>query len=344
MIRRLSLVVLVALSVAIGVRPAVAQTTVNQTTLSAAVDGVQSTVSVASAATLAVNQLLFIDKEADRITAINGTVISVQRGYASTNATAHVSGAIVYSGAQSSTAGGVFWASDPQVGSCTYSSEQYSLRIVPSSGRIWSCSNGQWTNVVDSYVFVPFSSCNSAVSANSTGTNGFTTLGTGVPVVQAQTSSTATHYFDCSIPVPTRSNVLTSAYIVDAEFYYGTQTTALGTQAAVLASGTMNGNVVFSKSTYPVPGASETALDATVKTRADSGSLLITPAVGSFNVALTASGSFFSVKFTPASPIAMSTNRTQYWLNVSLLGTTSQATIVNSPGFVVHYRLLAIGI
>lgn len=341
---------LVAFALAIGLfsSPAAAQTTVTTTTLSSAVTSNQNTVQVVSASTLAVNQLLFMDREAMLINAVNGTVISVQRGYMGSGGAPHVSGVTVYSGAQGSSAGGPFWAGDPNVGSCTYSSEQYSLRIVPSTGRIWACSNGQWMNVVDAFVFVSQTSCNSSVSGNGTGTNGYTVKGTApsIPVVQAQTdtTSTNTHYFMCNIPLPTRLAPFKAAYVVDVEFYYGVQTTALGTQVATLASGTMNSKTVFTTIAYPTPAASETATGLAEATRADSGTLTITPVVASFNTGTTTAGQFYSAKFTPSSPIAMSTDRQQLLFTISLLNTATSATITNSPGFVVHYRTLQLGI
>jgi hypothetical protein len=191
--------------------------------------------------------------------------------------------------------------------------------------------------------WVPAGACNSAVSANGTGTNGLTTTGASTtPVVQAQTNNTGTntHTFICSIVPPTPIVVASGTSgiaITDAVFFYGVQTTGLGTQVAVLASGTMNGSIVFSTITYPAAAASETPSTVT-PVRADTGSLLITPAVASSNVATTTAGSFYSVKFTPSAPILYNTDLTQLLLTVSLLNTATSATITNSPGVLVHYK------
>src|SRR5690242_6647651 len=93
------------------------------------------------------------------------------------------------------------------------------------------------------FYWVPPSACTSSVSANSTGTNGQTTTGaSAVPVVQAQTSATGTntHTYICNISPPTAIITARAGIaILDAVFLYGPQS-ALGTQSATLASGTMN--------------------------------------------------------------------------------------------------------
>ena len=185
--------------------------------------------------------------------------------------------------------------------------------------------------------------CNASVSANGTGTNGLTTTGASVtPVVQAQTSVTGTntHTFVCNI-APAGAILVASGTnglaVTDAVFFYGVQTTGLGTQVATLASGTMNSAIVFSTIAYPVPGASETP-SAVTPVRADTGSLVISPAVAAFNVATTTAGSFYAVKFTPSAPILYNTDLTQLLLTVSLVNTATSATVTNSPGVLVHFK------
>jgi hypothetical protein len=181
-----------------------------------------------------------------------------------------------------------------------------------------------------------------SVSGNATGTQGYTVLGTApsIPVVQAQTSATGTntHYYSCNLAMPGRLAVARAAWVVDTVFYYGVQTTALGTQVATLASGTMNSKTVFNSIGYPTAAASETATGLAEAARADAGTLTITPVVASFNTGTTTAGEFFSAKFIPANPIAVSTDSQQLYLLVSLLNTATSATVTNSPGVLVHYR------
>lgn len=192
------------------------------------------------------------------------------------------------------------------------------------------------------YYWVPPGACGTGVSGNGTGTQQLTTVGASfAPVIQAQTSAsgTNTHTFTCNIAPP--SYLVTTGsglMITDATFYYGVQTTGLGTQAAVLASGTMNGVIVFSYVDMPTAGTSETPSTVT-PVRADSGTLAISPAVASFNVATTTAGAFYSAKFTPASgTLVHKTVNRALWMVVSLLNTATSATITNSPGILVHYR------
>lgn len=347
-------VILLMLALLFGT-PVFAQTTVTQTTLNGAVSapsqGVPATTIVLTSATGVAGPTasqpgseLFVDQEAMLVTSISGTVAQVIRGYDSSPTSPHNSGAIVYAGPTAGITGSPYVFTDPAIGPCTSGNELYSLRINTRTGRLWQCTAGYWANVIDAFMFVPAQYCQSSVSGNGTGTNGYTSIGTApsLPVVQAQTSVTGTntHYYVCSlIPDTSRFAAAKSVYIVDAEFYYGVQTTGLGTQVAVLASGTMNAKTVFTSITYPVPGAAETATGMTEAVRADAGTLLIAPVVASFNVGTTTAGEFFSAKFTPATPLIVSTDHQQILLTVSLLNTATSATITNSPGLIVHYRL-----
>lgn len=335
--------------------PAFAQTTVTQTTLNGAVSapsqGVPATTVTLTSATGVAGPTatqpgseLFVDQEAMLVTSISGAVAQVIRGYDSSPTSAHNSGAIVYVGPTAGISGSPYVFTDPPIGPCTAGNEQYNLRINTRTGRLWQCTAGYWANVIDAFMFIPASYCQSSVSGNATGTNGYTVVGTApsLPVVQASTSATGTntHYYQCSlIPDTSRLAAAKSVYIVDVEFYYGVQTTALGTQVAVLASGTMNAKTVFQSITYPVPAASETATGTAEAARADAGTLLITPVVASFNVGTTTAGEFFSAKFTPATPLVVSTDHQQVLFTASLLNTATSATVTNSPGILVHYRL-----
>ncbi len=186
---------------------------------------------------------------------------------------------------------------------------------------------------IGSYWVAP-GACQAVVSGNSTGTNGLTVVGaSNTYVIQAQTSAsgTNTHTYQCNISPPVRPSA-----ILDATFYYGIDTTNLGTQTATLASGTLNSTTVFRTITYPTPGNGETPSVVT-PVRADSGTLTITPTVANFNVTSITAGAFYSVKFTPATRIAVSVDDLQVLLTVTLLNTATSATITNSPGVFVRY-------
>lgn len=140
-----------------------AQTTVTATTLSAAValptQGAPAlVVQLASATGVSApsasfpGTLLYVDGEGMRVQTLNGTVATVTRGAARTQAGAHASGSVVYAGPATTTAGQIgspFVASDPPMGSCTSTNEAYSLRINTVNGAIWSCKStvGIWVNL-----------------------------------------------------------------------------------------------------------------------------------------------------------------------------------------------------
>jgi len=191
------------------------------------------------------------------------------------------------------------------------------------------------------YVYwVPPGACNRAVSGTPTGTQGLTVSGaSNTPVVQNQTSAGASTFtFICNITPP--NTIITTGngiVITDAVFMYAPTTAGLGTQSAVLASGTLNSSIVFSYIAYPTPASGESASTVT-PVRADSGTMTITPTAATFNVNTLTAGSFYSVRFTPATgTLAFKTDLRQLLLTVTLVGDAA-ANVVNSPGVLVHFR------
>lgn len=144
-----------------GLNSAYAQTQPTITTLSAAVaDERTQRLTVASAtgfvaSTGTLDYGMFVDHEFMRITAVSGTTITVQRGQARTNATAHKSGAYVFVGqygsqpTSGSAVGGPFIQS-PMQGACTATAYAYSPYIQVNAGALggqalYNCINGVWT-------------------------------------------------------------------------------------------------------------------------------------------------------------------------------------------------------
>lgn len=164
--------------------------------------------------------------------------------------------------------------------------------------------------------------------------------GVGVaPVMQIATTNagTATNTITCLINPPSTVGVTgRGVNLVDATFFYGVQQTGLGAQASVLASGTMNGALVFSKIAFPAAGAGETP-STVAPVRADAGTLVITPVVASFNVATTTAGAFFTAKFAPQTTFSLSTDLTQYYVSLTVLCTATSATTLNTPGVLIHF-------
>lgn len=341
------------------------QGAIPSTTLGAAIAGGSSgnatTIIVASNTGLIAGQYLLVDQEAMQMVTIpttptTNTPISVRRGQFGTTANSHPNSATVYYGP-----GYQFQSTDPPIGSCGSSTTSFlpssSPWINAKTGTVWQCTASVWMNVVDAYQFVAPSSCSYATSGGTltaqTGVGVSSNIGLGLigatttqptSIYQIATTNagTATNTLQCVIPVPSRTNLTRGSYLMDDTFYYGVQQTGLGTQVAVLASGTMNGVLVFQQIALPTAGAAETA-STVAPTRADAGTLLITPVVASSNVATTTAGAFYSVKFTPATPIALTSDGTAYYVAATFLATATSATTLNTPGHIVHYRMLSEG-
>lgn len=125
--------------------------------------------------------------------------------------------------------------------------------------------------------------------------------------------------------------------IVDAVFVYSPQN-ILGTQTAVLGSGTMNGSTVFGFLTLPTPAASETGSTIT-PARADSGTFVITPAVASFNVSTLTAGSYYTVKIAPAAgTLLWKTDLRDLIMTTTFTESAGLTTVITTPGVLVHYK------
>jgi len=150
---------ILALSLLLFGLPAFAQIIATNTTLSAAVaDSKSQLIVVASATGINVRSasdntkatLLYIDREAMDVTAVNGTTITVRRGAESTPATPHASGAVVfvYPRYLLTNIGGGMIDNAPSFpgGSCTRGNELILPRIQLTSGLFSDCIGGQWVN------------------------------------------------------------------------------------------------------------------------------------------------------------------------------------------------------
>lgn len=126
---------------------AFAQTTLNSTTLGAAVNGgpgvvAQQIISLASVSNITVGDLMFVDAETMQVNAIGTLQVTVTRGVNSV-ARPHASGAAVYTGPRARVYG------YDVTGACTATLELYQPHIVPTSGSMYVCSNGEWVRYVD---------------------------------------------------------------------------------------------------------------------------------------------------------------------------------------------------
>ena len=215
--------------------------------------------------------------------------------------------------------------------------------VLLASLPVWV--GGQGFSRASNYTYwVPPGACNGTTSGTRAAGSGLTVTGASntpvAAVVSDPAGSTAkTTTFVCTITPP--SWIVTTGTglaIQDAVFMYDPQN-YLGTQVAVLASGTMNGSLVFSSITYPAAGTSETPSPVT-PVRADSGTLVITPVVASANGSTdpNSAGSFYSVKFTPATPIVWKTDLLQLLLTVTLQNQAGLISTTATSGVLVHFK------
>jgi len=337
-----------------------AQTTTTQTTLTNTINRSQSSIVVGSTTGITgigtnnqVQTVLVVDREAMDVQSVVGSTVYVVRGTRGGRQHAHNSSAVIWVGPPGPTASPFFADSNngDTSGSCTATSELYLPRVYLPSGNVVDClatGPGQTSIWVtrfagspnaysDGEFLVPPGACSYSVSAHAGTLVGLGLVG-GVPTMQAATTasaSTDTVTIACTITPPFRTTSGRNLQLTSAEFLYGVQTTNLGTQAATLASGTFNSVAVFQKFVAPAAGASETASSATL-VRADSGTLVISPAAASFNATAVTAGQFYNEKFTPASPIVFS-DLTPLIITMKLVVADGAATQVNSPGIVVHF-------
>lgn len=164
-----------------------------------------------------------------------------------------------------------------------------------------------------------------------------------VPVMQVATTNAAVisvNTLTCLINPPTTVGVTgRGVNLVNVDFFYGIQQAGgvNSTQVYSLAAGTMNGALVFSKIAMPAPGAAETP-STVAPVRADAGTLAVNPAGASFNSVVTSAGAFFTQRYTPATPFTLSTDDTLYYVAMTFLCNTTQATTINTPGVLVHFN------
>lgn len=125
---------------------AAAQTTVNSTTAASAISATTNTIALTSVTNVAAGDIVFIDREAMRITSTGtlvATAVNVARGSEGTAARAHAALAIAYTGPAAR-----FYNREATSGStCTATSELYTPRIVLPTGNIYSCVNSVWNQL-----------------------------------------------------------------------------------------------------------------------------------------------------------------------------------------------------
>lgn len=143
---------LVALVAALSLTsPLLAQTTVNSTTTTAAIDRQAQVIPLTAVTNFAINDLAVMDSEFVQVNAVDtvGLTITVRRGVQGSAAHAHVSGVVVWNGPPRR------FYTNRETGACTAASEAYLPHIVlpgPGSsfgGDMFDCKNGEWVSLRD---------------------------------------------------------------------------------------------------------------------------------------------------------------------------------------------------
>ncbi len=121
------------------------QATMRSTTLAGAITATAQTLTVASATGILVNMVAFVDGELMRVTAVNGTTLTVQRNVAGRGATRHANTATIYVDLAN------YFGVDPSGTGyatsgtpCTSNLELVLPRIDPLTATISNCTDSLW--------------------------------------------------------------------------------------------------------------------------------------------------------------------------------------------------------
>lgn len=133
--RTLAALVIATLTV-MGASPLYAQTQTSITTLSAAQTQAATVAQLTSATNAVVGSYIFVDLEAELITAITSTTATVQRGAAGTTPAAHANATSLLVGTPDR-----FQSVDPPFGTCTQGSYPGNAKpwVNVTTGSIWLC-------------------------------------------------------------------------------------------------------------------------------------------------------------------------------------------------------------
>ena len=209
-----------------------------------------------------------------------------------------------------------------------------------TAGAYWVPPGNCWYSVATGTLTTP--TFGAAAGVTALGLNNTTATAPAVPVMQVATTNASVisvNTINCLINPPSTVGITGRGInLVNADFFYGIQQSGgvNATQLYTLASGTMNGALVFSKVVMPTPGASETP-STVAPVRADTGTLAVTPSGATFNSLVTTAGAFFTQRYTPSAPFSLSGDDTLYYISMTFLCNTTQATTINTPGVMIHF-------
>jgi hypothetical protein len=125
------------IAIALFALPLCAQTALRSTTLSAAVTASDRVIYVASATGIEVGDVAFVDKEAMKVRAISGTMLTVLRGHEGV-AGAHASGSLIYVDDPT------YFTTRDRSGPCVAASELVLPLVNITNGKVFQCLSSVW--------------------------------------------------------------------------------------------------------------------------------------------------------------------------------------------------------
>lgn len=315
--------------------PATGQTAMTTTTLSSAVTCTGSALNpncptifnVASATNIVApgpnnsnRTLLYIDKSAYLVRAVNGTSITVIRGAHGTYGRAsHLSGATVFVGKDTDQ---YFVDVAPQ-GACTATNYPILPVIELTTGKSWTCSTiGKWGQLKAARV--PAADCTYAPTTLTT-TNVLTYIGASTLLVSQGTSNAAagTLTLTCDVWPSSIVGLGQGAIIQDITLFVGSQTTAP----------TSLGTSTLGSITFPAAATTETA--STVTPVAVGGT--VTTVSPTAITSTTTAGAFLSIKTSYATIVQLNTDLQVLRYTLPFVQSAAAAMVINTPGLLVHY-------
>lgn len=124
-----------------------AQTALNSTTISEAVDLTEVDIRVGSVSNVEAGDLMVVDHETMLVRSISGTVLRVSRGYNGTKAAKHTTARLAFIDREAR-----FYQND-LIGDCTATAEfpPFTPAININNGRRWTCTNSIWTEQIENF-------------------------------------------------------------------------------------------------------------------------------------------------------------------------------------------------
>jgi len=325
---------------------AFSQTVTTSTTLATAMGARESTITLTSSTGVLAqgvnNQVMtagYVDREYFEITSNanslgTGNIWNIRRfgglGAPGSVNSQHLSGATVWL----SVPGTFDQGPNDRVGSCANVTFQYLPLIEVRSGNVITCNpNNKYSPIGVGAFWVPPTQCTS-VGTGATATNTYVTSGTGNTLILnaslASAGSSPTVQVSCVFQPPTSVSALRGAVLQDITMFAGSATTV----PAAVATATL-GTITF-------PVAANAVQTPSVVAPVSIGGTVTTVGIGvaatsGYLYAVTTAGAYYSMKSTFSAAVDLSTDLRVLSFGMVFTETSSNVTVVQTPGLLVHY-------